>query len=130
MPLAEFVRMANGLITAGRYSTSICNSSTQNLLRSMFGPPPGLDLSLPWHEILHSWTVRAREFTERFRMLGWAETCLRQRGQLAHHVNRLPLNAWVRRTLDELGSQSIQHHPTKCNRAAGPPSLSLGHAQN
>ena len=35
---------------------------------------------MPWHQILHSWNRRVLDFSERFHLQCWSETCLRHTG--------------------------------------------------
>ena len=40
------------------------DSEWRRLLRSMVGPPSGLDWSMPWHEVLHSWNQYVQQMTQ------------------------------------------------------------------
>ena len=72
----------------------------RRLLRTLLGPPPGLDWNMPWHQILHSWNRRDLDFSERFHLQSWFETCLRQYWKFASYVASLPSRTWVRRALE------------------------------
>ena len=62
-----------------------------------FGRMAGL---MPWHQILHSWNRRVLDFSERFHLQSWSETCLRQCWKFASYVASLPSRIWVRRALE------------------------------
>ena len=73
----------------------------RRLLRTLLGPPPGLDWNMPWHQILHSWNRRVLDFSsETFQLQSWSETCLRQYWKFASGVASLPSSTWVRRALE------------------------------
>ena len=46
------------------YKTDLRNFDVlfRKLLRSVVGPPAGMDWTRPWHEILHDWNGRVNEF--------------------------------------------------------------------
>ena len=52
------------------YKTDLRNFDVlfTKLLRSVVGPPAGMDWTRPWHEILHDWNGRVNEFGSRYRL--------------------------------------------------------------
>ena len=60
------------------------------LLRRLVGPPGGVDWSLPWHQILHSWNQRVRHCCKRFGRETWSTQYLRQYWRLASYIALLP----------------------------------------
>ena len=58
------------------------------LLRSIVGPPGGVDWTVPWHEIPSS--VERRRgffFTSRHGFKTWSAVCLKQCRKFAHYVS-------------------------------------------
>ena len=72
----------------------------RRLLRTLLGPPPGVDWSLPWHEILHLWNERVRDFQQRLHLQSWSETCLKHYWRFARHVSCVPSNRWIKRVME------------------------------
>ena len=71
----------------------------RKLLRTIVGPPGGLDWSAPWHEILHEWNARVLECAEQARVKLWSRRCLEQYWKLANYLANLPDNRWLKRAL-------------------------------
>jgi len=71
----------------------------RRLLRRLVGPPGGVDWSLPWHQILHSWNERVRHCCERFGIETWSTQCWRHYWRLASYIALLPSHRWVKRVL-------------------------------
>ena len=57
---------------------------------SLYGPPPGLDWSRPWHKILHQWNLRVRQISESLHMQSWLCKCLQQNWNFARYIGCLP----------------------------------------
>ena len=75
------------------------DSEWRRLLRSMVGPPSGLDWSMPWHEVLHSWNQHVQQMTRTLQLQSWSCKCLLAHWNLAHHVTNLPADRWVKRAM-------------------------------
>ena len=75
------------------------DSEWRRLLRSMVGPPSGLDWSMPWHEVLHSWNQHVQQTTRTLQLQSWSCKCLLAYWNLAHHVTNLPADRWVKRAM-------------------------------
>ena len=63
----------------------ISGSLFRKLLRSVVGPPAGMEWARPWHEILHDWNGRVNEFAALHRIKLWSERCIQQHWDLAHY---------------------------------------------
>ena len=44
--------------------------------RSIVGPPPYIDWTLAWHEILHTWNERAAHFVRVAKIESWSRMCV------------------------------------------------------
>jgi len=75
------------------------NVSFRALARQVVGPPPNVDLTRPWHEILHDWHARLDMYVRRASIRCWGEECLRSFFRLSGWVVRLSPSRWVRRIL-------------------------------
>ena len=71
----------------------------RKLLRSVVGPPAGMDWTRPWHEILHDWNGRANEFVALHGIKLWSERCVQQYWELAHEISSLEDQRWVKRLM-------------------------------
>ena len=73
------------------YKTDLRNFDVlfRKLLRSVVGPPAGMDWARPWHEILHDWNGRVNEFAALHRIKLWSERCIQQHWDLAHYISSL-----------------------------------------
>ena len=71
----------------------------QKLLRSVVGPPAGMDWTRPWHEILHDWNGRVYEFVALHSIKLWSECCVQQYWELAHNFFSLEDQRWVKRVM-------------------------------
>ena len=71
----------------------------RKLVRTIAGPPGGLDWSAPWHHILHEWNARALECAEQAGVKLWSRRCLEQHWKLANYIANLPDNRWLKRAL-------------------------------
>ena len=71
----------------------------RKLVRTIVGPPGGLDWSAPWHHILYEWNARALECAEQAGVKLWSRRCLEQHWQLANYIANLPDNRWLKRAL-------------------------------
>ena len=75
------------------YKTDLRNYDVlfRKLLRSVVGPPAGMDWTRPWHEILHDWNGRVNEFAALHSIKLWSERCtLTLTLTLRLHVRRQP----------------------------------------
>ena len=77
----------------------------RKLVRTIVGPPGGLDWSAPWHHILHEWNARALECAEQAGVKLWSRRCLEQHWKLANYIANLPDNRWLKRALAWTGLQ-------------------------
>ena len=64
------------LLTEDGYFRSEGISSFRRLLRSVVGPPGGMDWTRPWHEILHVWNGRVHEQKRLCVVETWSKKCL------------------------------------------------------
>ena len=72
----------------------------RKLLRSVVGPPAGMDWTRPWHEILHDWNGRVDEFAALHSIKLWSERYrIQQHWDLAHYISSLEGQRWVKRLL-------------------------------
>ena len=71
----------------------------RRLLRSVVGPPGGMDWTRPWHEILHVWNGRVHEQTRPCDVETWSKKCLKAHWKFAAYVALLPDDRWVVRAL-------------------------------
>ena len=71
----------------------------RKLVRTIVGPPGGLDWSAPWHHILHEWNARVLECAEQTGVKLWSRRCLEQHGKLASYIANLSDNRWLKRAL-------------------------------
>ena len=71
----------------------------RKLLRSVVGPPAGMDWTRPWHEILHDWNGRVNEFAALHSIKLWSERCIQQHWDLAHYISSMEGQRWVKRLL-------------------------------
>ena len=78
------------------YQCHMMDVEWRRLLHTLCGPPPGLDWSRPWHEILHHWNLRVRQISASFHMQSWSCKCPHLHWNFAHYIGRLPANRWVR----------------------------------
>ena len=110
VPLSLRVKFFEAVVTqvacfgAGHRKISILHlckldSEWRRFLRSMVGPPSGLDWSLPWHEVLHNWNHHVQEMTRNLQLQSWSCRCLHSHWNLAHHVATLPEDRWVKRAM-------------------------------
>ena len=62
------------------YKTDLRNFDVvfRKLLRSVVGPPAGMDWTRPWHEILHDWNGRVNEFAALHGIKLWSQRCVQQ----------------------------------------------------
>ena len=67
--------------------------------RSIVGPPPYIDWTLAWHEILHTWNERAAHFVRVAKIESWSRMCCGSYWKLASHVVQRPTHHWIRRVL-------------------------------
>ena len=67
--------------------------------RSIVGPPPYIDWTLAWHEILHAWNERAAHFVRVAKIESWSRMCCGSYWKLASHVVQRPTHHWIRRVL-------------------------------
>ena len=72
----------------------------RRLARQVVGPPPGIDWSRPWHEILHEWHVRLASYMGRAGVRGWNEEFLHRFHSFAQYAVNLPADRWVTRVLN------------------------------
>ena len=111
VPLSLRVKFFEAVVTpvacfgAGHRKISIphlrkLDSEWRRLLRSMVGPPSGLDWSLPWHEVLHNWNQHVQKMTQSLRLKSWSCKCLHSYWNLAHHVTTLSADRWVKRAMN------------------------------
>ena len=84
----------------------------RRLLRHLVWAPGGVDWSLPWHDILHSWNERVRHCCERFGMETLSTQYLRLCWRLASYIALLPSDRWVKHVL-----QWDLHSRAKSSRA-------------
>ena len=66
--------------------------------RSIMGPPPDIDWTLEWHEVLHTWNERAH-FVGIAKIQSWSRICCGAYWKLAAHIAKLPIHHWIRRVL-------------------------------
>ena len=72
----------------------------RKLLRSIVGPPAGMDWTRPWHEIIvHDWNGRVNEFVALHGIKLWSERCVQQYWELAHYISSLEDQRWVKRLM-------------------------------
>ena len=71
----------------------------RKLVRTIVGPPGGLDWSAPWHHILHEWNARVLECAEQAGVKLWSRRCLEQHCKLASYIANLSDNRWLKRPL-------------------------------
>ena len=71
----------------------------RKLLRSVVGPPAGMDWTRPWHEILHDWNGRVNEFVALHGIKLWSERCVQEYWELAHYISSLEDQRWVKRLM-------------------------------
>ena len=71
----------------------------RKLVRTIVGPPGGLDWSAPWHHILHEWNARVLECAEQAGVKLWSRRCLEQHWKLASYIANLSDNRWLKRAL-------------------------------
>ena len=85
----------------------------RKLIRSVVGPPAGMDWTRPWHEILHDWNGRVNEFAALHGIKLWSERCVQQHWDLAHYISSLDDQRWVKRLM--------QWQPNGRRRVVGQP---------
>ena len=73
--------------------------SFSKLCRSIVGPPPYIDWTLAWHEILHTWNEGAAHFVRAPKIESWSRMCCGSYWKLAFHVVQRPTHHWIRRVL-------------------------------
>ena len=85
---------------------TLCKTDLRNfdvlfrkLLRSVVGPPAGMDWTRPWHEDLHVWNGRVNEFAALHNIKLWSERCIQQHCDLAQNISSLDDQRWVKRLL-------------------------------
>ena len=71
----------------------------RKLARQVVGPPPGVDWSGPWHEVLHVWHQRLDHFMCRSRVHSWPKLCMKSYWDFCGYVANLLSNRWVCRVL-------------------------------
>ena len=66
------------------YKTDLRNFEIlfRKLLRSVVGPPAGMDWSPPWHEILHDWNGGVNEFAALHSIKLWSKRCIHTAGRI------------------------------------------------
>ena len=67
--------------------------------RSIVGPPPYIDWTLEWHEILHAWNERAAHFVGVAKIQSWSRICCASYWKLAAHIAKRPIHHWIQRIL-------------------------------
>ena len=65
--------------------------------RSIVGPPPHIDWTLEWHEVLHTWNERAAHFVGIAKIQSWSRICCGAYWKLAAHIAKLPIHHWIQR---------------------------------
>ena len=85
------------------------DSEWRRLLRSIVGPPSGLDWSMPWHEVRHSWNQHVQQMIRNLQLQSWSCKCLLYANQASGHyipalVQEALLLVWLgeRRALEVL----------------------------
>ena len=63
--------------------------------RSIVGPPPHIDWTLEWHEILQTWNERAARFVGIAKIQSWSRICCGAYWKLAAHIKKLPIHHWI-----------------------------------
>ena len=71
----------------------------RKLCRSIVGPPPHIDWTLEWHEILHVWNERVAHFVDIAKIQSWSRICCGKYWKLAAHITKLPIHHWIQRVL-------------------------------
>ena len=71
----------------------------RKLVRTMVGPPGGLDWSAPWHHILHEWNARVLECAGPAGVKLWSRRCLEQHWKLPNYIANVSDNRWLKRAL-------------------------------
>ena len=71
----------------------------RKLARQVVGPPPGVDWSGAWHEVLHVWHQRLDNLMSRSRVPSWPKLCMKSYWDFCGYVANLPSNRWVCRVL-------------------------------
>ena len=95
----------------------------RKLVRTIRGPPGGLDGSAPWHDILHGWNARVLECVEQAGVKLWSQRCLEQYWKLATYIPNLPDNRCLKRAL--AWTATAGRHPCGCPLdPASPPYVS------
>ena len=69
----------------------------RTLVRSVVGPPVGVDWSDAWHNVLHAWNQRVSELVDQCSIPTWATFCLHQNWKFAAYIARLHSARWVKR---------------------------------
>ena len=67
--------------------------------RSIVSPPPYIDWTLEWHEILHAWNERAAHFVGVAKIQSWSKICCVSYWKLAAHIAKHPIHHWIQRIL-------------------------------
>ena len=71
----------------------------RKFLRAVVGPPSNLDLSRPWHEILHEWNGKVQSVALEHGMKLWNHRSLTHCWKLAMHFASIPHDRWIQRIL-------------------------------
>ena len=74
-----------------------------SLTHSIVGPPPHIDWTLEWHEVLHTWNERAAHFVGIARIQSWSRICCGAYWKLGAHREFCIGNLWG---LGGLGGQN------------------------
>ena len=90
---------AGGHRTMYREHLQTLDIHCRKFCRSIVGPPPYIDWTLAWHEILHTWNERAAHFVRAAKIESWSRMCCGSYWKLASHVVKRPTNHWIRRVL-------------------------------
>ena len=71
----------------------------RRLLRKVVGPPPDVDWTAPWPEVLHCWHERVKHFQDTASLKSWSECCSRRYWTFLSYISTLPPQRWIRRLL-------------------------------
>ena len=71
----------------------------KNSADPLWAPPPYIDWTLAWHEILHTWNERAAQFVRVAKIESWSRMYCGSYWKLASHVVQRPTHHWIRKIL-------------------------------
>ena len=90
---------ASGHRTMYREHIQTLDIHFRKFCRSIMGPPPHIDWTLEWHEVLHTYNERATHCVGIVKIQSWSRICCGAYWKLAAHIAKLPFHHWIQRVL-------------------------------